>query len=162
MSQPVSLRTIAALSPLALLAACGGGGEDVSPVGEEPAVIGERQDNYEAIGDAFKAIRAQLETGSPDFAVIGNSASEINERAQKITGYFPEGTSVDSGYDTEALATIWVKPAEFEQAAQDLVDASAELSGIAVTGDAAAVGEGVKKLGGTCKACHDQFRLDDD
>ena len=163
-----SLRIFAAAASLAALAACGGKepagpDETATPAAaDEPAVIGERQDKYEAIGDAFKAIRGQLEGGAPDFAAIGASASDINARAQKITGYFPEGTGIDAGYDTEALATIWEKPAEFELAAQNLVEASAELSGIAVTGDAAAVAEGVKKLGGACKACHDQFRVKKD
>ena len=163
------IRIVLATASFALLAACGGekaaepdqAGTDATAVasGDEPAVIKERQDNYEAIGDAFKAIRGQMESGSPDFAAIGNSAADINERAKRIPTYFPEGTGVDAGYDTEALATIWEKPAEFQTAAQNLVDASAELSGVAVTGDASAVGEAVKKLGGTCKACHDQFRV---
>ena len=125
-------------------------------------MIDERQDNYEAMSDAFKAIRSELEGGTPDLAFISGKATEINERAQRITGYFPEGTGVDAGYDTEALATIWEKPAEFETAAQNLVDASAQLATVANEGDAAAVGEQAKEMGGTCKGCHDQFRLDDD
>lgn len=148
------------------LAACGGevadAPDDGAAASDAPPIIEERQANFEGIGDAFKVIRGQLEGDSPDFEAIGAAATDINERAQLITGHFPEGTSVDDGYDTEALATIWEKPAEFEQAAQDLVDASAEFVTVAAGGDAAAVGEQVKALGGTCKACHDEFRLDTD
>ncbi len=162
-----SLRLVPLAASLAVLAACAGeapaeGEGETAAASEEPAVIGQRQENFEGIGDAFKAIRGQLEGGSPDLAVIGTSASDINTRAQAITGYFPEGTSVEDGFDTEALPAIWEKPEEFETAAQNLVEASATLASLAESGDAAAVVEQVKEMGGTCKACHDNFRVDDD
>ena len=156
----LSFVTVAALT----LSACGGEPASEAPAAasDEPAVIDERQDNFEAIGDAFKAIRGQLESGSPDTAVILASATDINERAQRIEGYFPEGTSVADGYDTEALAAIWEKPEEFAEAHQMLVDRSAEMMSLAEAGDTAAIGEYAKELGGACKNCHDSFRLDDD
>ncbi|MBV7266638.1 c-type cytochrome [Erythrobacter ani] len=161
-----TVRLSAITASLVLLAACGGEAgtepEETAAAEAEPAVIEERQENYEAIGDAFKAIRGQMESGEPDFAEIEAQATDINARAQRITGYFPSGTSVDAGYDTEALMTIWEEPAEFETAAQNFVDASAALVTAAASGDAAAVGEQAKEMGGTCKACHDKFRLDTD
>ncbi|MCK0127923.1 cytochrome c [Erythrobacter sp. F6033] len=158
-------RLFAATATLGLLAACGGEApaDDTATAGaEEPAVIDERQANFEGIGDAFKLIRSELETGNPDVVAIENAATDMNERSQKIAGFFPEGTSVDDGFDTEALATIWEDKTGFESAAQDLTDASAEMITIAASGDTAAVGEQVKAVGGTCKGCHDKFRLDDD
>ncbi len=91
----------------------------------EPAIIKERQDNFETIGDAFKAIRGQLEGSNPDLGMIADAATDMNAAALKIEGYFPEGTSVAEGYDTEALATIWEKPEDFAKAHSMLVDASA-------------------------------------
>ena len=140
----------------------GENGAGIQPAEPEPPVIEERQKNFEGIGDDFKAIRGQLEGGSPDTAMILTAATDMNERAQKIEGYFPEGTSVDDGYDTEALATIWEKPDEFAAAHQMLVDRSAEMMKLAEAGDAEAIGGYVMELGGACKNCHDQFRLDDD
>lgn len=167
MKQSIFIRTSIAAGALGMLAACGGDVADTSEdaaaaSSDEPAVIAERQSNFEGIGDAFKVIRGQLEGGAPDFAAIGTAATDINERAQKIPDHFPADTGVDNGYDTEALATIWEKPAEFEEAAQNLSAASAELITVAAGGDAAAVVEQVKAMGGTCKACHDDFRLDTD
>lgn len=151
-------------TPIALmLAACGGAQEAAeAPAGDVPPEIEQRQENFEAIGDAFKAIRSQLEGGSPDVAVIQASATEINERAQKVPNYFPEGSSVEAGYDTEALAAIWEKPEEFSKAANNFIEASNGLKTAAESGDAAAVGSAAKILGGSCKACHDKFRVDDD
>lgn len=151
---------------LVLVAACAEevpseGGETAAAGDDTPTEIAERQDNFEGISDAFKVIRTELE-GDPDMAAIEAAATDINARAQRITSLFPEGTSVDAGYDTEALAAIWERPDEFEAAAQRLVDESATMMTLAAGGDAGAVAEQVAALGGSCKGCHDNFRLDDD
>ena len=161
------LSTVVTASILSLgLSACGGGAEDAAETEvattEEPSVIEQRQDNFEEIGDAFKVIRDQLEGDSPDFALITSSAETINVDAMKIAGFFPEGTSMDSGADTEALAAIWEKPEEFSAAADKLVATSEALKAAAETGEVAAVQGAVMELGGACKGCHDNFRLDDD
>ena len=148
------------------LAACGGEAateaDTATAAVDEPAVIDERQANFKAIGKSFKAIRTQLEGDSPDFEAIAAAATDMNIAAQKIEGHFPEATSVADGYDTEALASIWEKPEEFAEAHKRLVDASAEMITLAQGGDAAAVGDQVGAVGGSCKNCHDTFRLDTD
>jgi cytochrome c556 len=124
------------------------------------AVLKQRHNLFEGIGDAFKAIRGQLEKDAPDFALIGTKAGEINTAAGKIEGLFPPGTSVDDGYKTEALATIWEKPEEFKAATQKLLDESAKLVTVAGEGKKDAVSAQVMALGGACKGCHEKFRLD--
>ncbi|MEM7665285.1 MAG: cytochrome c [Pseudomonadota bacterium] len=166
MLRSFSQRTLAAAACAALLSACGSeapsepGAEPAAS--DEPAIIEVRQDNFEQIGDAFKAIRGQLEAGSPDFAVVEEAATTINTNAQKIGDHFPEGTGMDAGYDTEALATIWEKPEDFTAAHQKLVETSQGLIAAAQSGDASAVQAQVGELGKSCKGCHDQFRVDDD
>jgi cytochrome c556 len=152
----------------ATLAGCSGGGTsdtaasgDATLTGEVPPVLKERHDNFEAIGDAFKAVRGELEKDAPDFTLIAAKATDINARAAKIETHFPAGTSVDDGYKTEALPAIWQKPEEFKAAAQKLVDESAKLVSVAGGGDKAAAGAQAMAMGGSCKGCHDQFRLDD-
>lgn len=127
----------------------------------EPAVLKERHDNFESIGDAFKAVRGELEKDTPDFGLIAASANDINARAGNIERHFVERTSIDDGFDTEALATIWEKPVEFKAATQKLLDESANLAAVAPSGDKAAVAAQAMAMGGACKDCHDQFRLDD-
>ena len=133
-----------------------------APAGDAAALVKERHDNFEEIGDAFKAVRGELDKDAPDFALIAASATDINTRAMKIEGHFPAGTSVDDGFKTEALATIWEKPEEFKAATQKLLDESAKLAELAKGGDKAAVAAQAMALGGSCKGCHDKFRLDDD
>ncbi|WP_162627715.1 cytochrome c [Erythrobacter sp. KY5] len=166
MTRISTLRLIAATPLAALLAACGGETTDAEapePAGDAPAEIAERQDNFEAIGDSFKAIREQLETDAPDFAVIEPAAADINTRLQRLPDLFPEGTSMEAGYDTEALAVIWEDPDGFSEAIQTAIAKSEEMMAAAATGDPEAVGAQVGNLGSNgCKACHDKFRKDDD
>ena len=158
----------------AALAACSGEAPADAPAETAPAdaaaegapvdvaaVLKEREENFEGIGDAFKAIRGEMEKDAPDFALIATNATDINTRAKLIETHFPAGTSVDDGVKTEALATIWQKPEEFKAAGQKLIDESAKLAELAKGGDKAAVGAQAMAMGGACKGCHDQFRLDD-
>jgi cytochrome c556 len=159
-------RVLLAAALAASLAACSAGksssGETAAaPAAEAPPEIKERHDNFEAIGDAFKAVRGELEKDAPDFALIAAKATDINGRAMKIETHFPAGTSTEDGFKTEALPAIWQKPEEFKAASQKLIDESAKLASLAGGGDKAAVGAQAMAMGGACKGCHDQFRLDD-
>ncbi len=149
-----------------MLAACSGQApadapDEATAAKDVPPVLKEREENFEGIGDAFKAVRGELEKDTPDFTLIAAKATDINARAMKIEGHFPAGTSTADGLKTEALPAIWEKPAEFKAAAQKLVDESAKLVTVAAEGDKAAVGAQAMAMGGACKGCHDQFRLDD-
>lgn len=149
----------------ALLAACSGEATETAeaPPSDAPAEIKERQSNFEAIGDSFKAIRGQLEADTPDFTVIEPATADINERLQRLSGLFPEGTSMEAGYDTEALAMIWEDPEGFAEVTAQAIAASEDMMAAAATGDPEAVGGQVGNLGlNGCKACHDKYRFDED
>ncbi len=175
MVRTLTSRLVIAAALAAVLAACSSEAPADAPAADAPAdaadaaaapvdvaaVLKEREKNFEAIGDAFKAVRGELEKGTPDFALIATKATEINTAAGKIEGHFPAGTSVDDGVKTEALATIWEKPEEFKAASQKLIDESAKLATLAGAGDKAAVAAQAMAMGGACKGCHDKFRLDD-
>ncbi|MFN3989441.1 MAG: c-type cytochrome [Erythrobacter sp.] len=155
-------RLVVSVALAGMLAACSGEAPaDSSGAAEVPPVLKEREENFKAIGDAFKAVRGELEKDTPDFTLIAAKATDINARAMKIEGHFPAGTSTADGFKTEALPAIWEKPEEFKAAAQKLVDESAKLATLAGEGDKAAVGAQAMAMGGACKGCHDQFRLDD-
>ncbi len=167
----VSLRTMPCLLIAAAtlsLTACGGaieeeGGEQTAvPAAEEPAVIGERHDNFEAMSDAFKPIGETMKTDTPDVAVIAQNAAIISANLQKIPDHFPAGTGMDDGYDTDALAVIWEQPEDFSKLTQNAIAAGAALVDAAATGDMAVIGPAVGALGNSCKDCHDTYRADDE
>lgn len=153
-----------AASALLTLSACGSEASDeAAPAAEAPAEIAERQDNFEAIKDNFMVIRANFEEGAEtDLAAVEAAARDISDRAGRIDQYFPEGSGIDAGWDTEALASIWEQPAEFTAAHEKLVAESTTLATLASEGDVAAVGEQVGALGMSCKNCHDNFRVPQD
>ncbi len=161
---------IVTLAAAGLLAACDNTADEAAVEGEgadavatgDAEVIEARQDNFEEIGDSFKAIRDQMESGEPDFAVIQPAAETIQADAAKIMEFFPVGTSIESGADTEALPIIWEQPEEFASAHDRLVAAADGLVAAAQTGDPAAMGPAIGELGNSCKNCHDTFRLDDE
>ncbi|TFU06087.1 cytochrome c [Polymorphobacter arshaanensis] len=124
-------------------------------------VIETRQANYKQMGKAFKAIRDQYSSGSPDIAVIQKNAAIIASLAPQITSWFPAGTGASAG-KTEALPAIWEKPADFKAAANRLVTESAKLKTLADAGDLAATGAQVKAVGASCGGCHDSFKKKDD
>ena len=120
-----------------------------------------RHESFEEIGDAFKAITDQLKAKSPDIAALRSAAGTINALAPKVETWFLAGSGPQDGIKTDALQTVWTKPDKFKQAAAKFVEASAKFNALAQAGDVAAIGIGMKALGGACKDCHDHFREKD-
>ena len=128
---------------------------------EAEKIIKQRQDHLESLGDSFKVIRDQLR-GDKSVGAITEAADNINTLAADIHSWFPAGTGPEAGVETEALPTIWEKGADFKKAADGLGVAAGEMLAAAKSGDLGKVGANVRTLGGACKNCHDNFRLDKD
>lgn len=71
--------------------------------------------------------------------------------------YFGQETAV-ARVNTEARSSIWSDPAGFRKAQDDFMAAAAALALVAAKGDAKTIGEKIGALGGTCGACHKQFK----
>lgn len=163
------------------LAACGGGGGEAdqqaagngsaaqangtagaqSPSANAADSIKARQTHYKEIGRAMKGINDELKKPAPDVSVLQQHAATINRFAPQIEGWFPDGSGAEAGIKTGARAEIWSKPAEFRKAATDFVAAADTFHRTAQTGNIDAIRTGVRPLGASCKACHDQFRVED-
>ena len=102
---------------------------------------------------------------APETAPTSEAASAelaaVPKESATMIDWFPEGTGPESGVETEALPVIWENKADFNLKVTALQDAAALLDSAAQTGDIAAIGAAFKTTGGTCKACHDKYRLDD-
>lgn len=160
-----------ALAGLTLLTACGQNSES-EPVSEAASAelpngmtvkeqIEARQGQFKKLGKAFKTISDQLKADSPDVAQIQAAAASVPKESVGLADWFPAGSGPESGIETEALPAIWEDSADFAEKAAALQDAGAKLETIAQGGDVAAIGAAFKTTGGTCKACHDKYRLDD-
>ncbi|RJE82432.1 c-type cytochrome [Paracoccus onubensis] len=96
-----------------------------------------------------------------DEAAASRAASNIEALgAYDPSGLFLEGTAVGEVDDSEALPAIWENPEDFAQKFADLGEAAIG-AGDAVKGGRENLGPVLQKLGGTCKACHDDYRQKD-
>lgn len=73
---------------------------------------------------------------------------------------FVEGTSSADMDDSDALPAIWENPDDFGAKFAALTEAAAG-SPEAVAGGQESIGPVLQKLGGACKACHDDYRQAD-
>lgn len=120
-----------------------------------------RQKNFKAIGKAMKTMGDSFKSGTPDAALMKPNAAIIASFADKIPAWFPAGTAAGGAIKTAAKPEIWTDKAGFAKAAADFSAAAKAYKAVADTGDLAATGAALGKLGGTCKGCHEKFKFKD-
>ena len=90
-------------------------------------------------------------------------AKEFAKRAERIEFLAPQALEgfakgSDKGAETDAKPEIWMHFDDFQSKLDDLINESKTLSEVAKSGDEGKMKEQFKKLGGTCKACHDKYK----
>jgi len=152
------------------LVACGGGADEADTAAGQVELangmtvaeqIEARQEGFKAIGGAFKKVREEIKKDEMDMAALETAAATLSDKADEMDTWFPEGTGPDSGVKTEALATIWEDADGFEEAIGRFRSATAEFETAVKAADMEKVRSAPTLLGGACKDCHDNFRLDD-
>ncbi len=118
-----------------------------------------RQANFKAMGRAMKGIMDEMKNPAPNMAVIQASANTLAASAPRIAGGFPRGTGPEAGVKTQALPAIWARNPEFRRSAAATVVATRALQVAARSGDINRVRAAFGATGGSCKGCHDNFRL---
>jgi cytochrome c556 len=107
-----------------------------------------RQKNFKSMGKAMKETGDSFKSGTPDAALIKANAVIIASFSDKIPTWFPAGTATGGATKTAAKPEIWTDKAGFAQAAANFAAASKAYKAVADTG-------------GTCKGCHEKFKLKD-
>lgn len=93
-----------------------------------------------------------------DEAQASRAAANIEALTQyDLPGLFVEGSSSADAEDSAARPDIWSDPEDFGAKFAALGEAASGASE-AVRGGAGNIGPVVQKLGGACKACHDDYR----
>jgi cytochrome c556 len=118
-------------------------------------IIAARKAGYKHIGDLFGAMKKGIDAGA-DVTPFAPQAKEIAEWARKAPTMFPPGT--ETGGETHALPAIWTNKADFDAKSGNLATAADKLSVVAASGDKAAFDAQWKATGGTCGACHRDYR----
>ena len=118
-----------------------------------------RQENFKQQGAVFKAIRDELKKDAPNMALISTSAVKLKNSADALPTWFPKGSGPESKYATDAKPEIWSDPVKFASAVKRLQVEATKFQTIAASGDVGAMKAQSQAVGGTCKGCHDSFRV---
>lgn len=121
-------------------------------------VMHARHEGMETIGDAVKAIHRAL--GAADVATVRSNASKIAQLSQQAAGWFPAGTGPDVA-KTRAKPDIWQTPDDFAAKLRNFQGAARAFNAAASGDDVSAMNAAFGQLGGTCKACHDKYRAEE-
>jgi cytochrome c556 len=124
-------------------------------------VVQVRVAGLKEMGAAFKHAMDGLRSKAPQMILIQQSARTIKTHSQSMYSWFPAGSGPQRGLKTEAKPEIWTKPAEFRAALDGLSRAADTFQSAAMAGNPDAVRAAARSLGGSCKTCHDQFRVPD-
>lgn len=126
-------------------------------------VIKNRQATFNVIAGHVGKIKVNLD-GEYNRDQVLKSAAVIQAIANSgINSLFVEGTDKGTGYHDTQLKADAFNPdnaKKFKDAVTNFSDQANQLAVIADIGDKAAVQAQFGKLRGTCKGCHDSFRVD--
>ncbi|WP_165814755.1 cytochrome c [Labrenzia sp. 011] len=126
--------------------------------GGATGIVKERMDAMSEIGGKMKAVGRMLKGGSYDPGVAVEAGNVIAGHGGKaLTDLFPEGSLQPQ---SEASPAIWSNWTTFRQYAGDLKSSALVLKTMAEQGaDRQALAGAFGDLAGTCKACHQEFRV---
>lgn len=129
-------------------------------VSDPKSAILARQEGYKKMAAAMKVLKTQLTSDAPDKAAVAAAAATIRDTARGQGALFPPGSGAEAGIKTEALPAIWADKAKFDSAMATMVEEAGKLVTTVNGGDKDAMIAQAKALGGSCAACHKQFRQD--
>ena len=123
---------------------------------EPDEAIKYRKSVMQSVGGHTGVVAAiiQGKAGAPDALVP--HARGLFLSATTALEAFRQDTAGQGREETTAKGDVWSDWAEFESKMHDFVNASERMVEMAETGNAG--GRELQALGGTCKACHDNFR----
>ena len=119
-------------------------------------IIKERKSLFKQNYSHAKRMSAEIAKGNNDKVVELSKKMSVNY--DKLIDLFPDNSK--TGYDTEALPTIWLQKDEFNALMIETSDKVKEFSRIASNLKGDELKEAQKNLiWSSCKACHDKFRM---
>jgi cytochrome c556 len=119
----------------------------------------DRHEGMEAIGKGNKIIKQELNASSPNLALVRSTAAKMTSLSKEASGWFHAGTGMEMG-KTGAKPEIWQNQADVAAKLATFQKAMQAFSDTASGNDVGAMKAQFTTLAGTCKACHDKYRMD--
>ena len=118
-----------------------------------------RQSAFTVLGTHFGRIAGMAAGRVPfDAKAAADNAVIVSEMSKLPFAAFAEGT--DKGMPHRAKPEIWKEAAKFKAAGEKMQAEIAKLDAAAKSGSLDAIKAAVGAVGGSCKACHDDFRAE--
>ena len=118
-------------------------------------IVAKRQRFMKLNGALWKDIQDKAKAGQIEAIAVDAEALALN--AERIAGYFPQGSMTDK---SKAKPEVWQKWSEFEAAAKNLETEAVKLREAAVSKNADATQAVMKDFGkNACGTCHQPFRV---
>jgi cytochrome c556 len=118
-----------------------------------------RHELMEGVGGAAKNIGKMLKGETPfDAALANESLATWAESAEPFGDMFPAGS--ESGYDTEAKASIWTDRAGFDEQVALFAEKTAAAAAT-MPQDLDTLKAAAGPVFKVCKSCHEGYRIDD-
>ena len=127
--------------------------DSVAPAADA-SIIDKRVHRFKQSGAAIQSVFKE-HLGADDFAAIVEAATLMADWADVMPDYFPAGSESRGASDE-----IWADFDDFKSKAADNAKAARDLRQLASAGtDKGAIVGAARKLGGTCKECHQSYRI---
>src|SRR5438270_3086329 len=123
------------------------------------AIMHERHEGMESMGNDLKTLHRVLDSDDPNMATARSAAADIAKKSKAASGWFPAGTGPEAG-KTGAKPDIWQNPQDFAAKLADFQKVAQQFYATALAGDANGSKANADNLAGTCKACHDKYRME--
>ncbi len=118
-----------------------------------------RQSAFTVMANHFGRVAAMAQGRVPFDAKVAAENADIVLTMSKLPFQgFGEGT--DKGLPQRAKPEVWKEQPKFKAAAEKMQGEVAKLDAAAKTGNLDAIKAAVGAVGGSCKACHDDFRAE--
>lgn len=118
-----------------------------------------RQSAFTVMANHFGRIGAMAQGRVPfDAKVAADNAAIVSAMATLPWAAFGAGT--DKGMPNRSKPEIWSEGAKFKAAADKMVAEVAKLDAAAKSGNLDQLKAAAGAVGGTCKACHDDYRAE--
>ena len=123
------------------------------------AIMHERHEGMESMGNDLKTLHRVLDSDDPNMATARSAAADIAKKSKAASGWFPAGTGPEAG-KTGAKPDIWQNPQDFAAKLAAFQKVAQQFYATALAGDANGLKANADDLAGTCKACHDKYRME--
>lgn len=115
---------------------------------------------FRQLGAAYKAVTDGVR--ADDIAKVRQASGQIGGAARGIYGWFPRGSGPQPGVKTAVKPDVWTRAGDFRGAQDAFARQAQAFQGVAAGGDINAIRTQARRLGATCKGCHDSFKIASD